>query len=386
MPVEGIRLEPAVLPQSAQALREEVREFIAGEMAAGRIRSAPDNWLGGFDLDFSRKLGARGWLGMTWPKKYGGHERSALERFVVTEELLAAGAPVAAHWVGDRQTGPSLLRYGTEKQRQEFLPRLAAGELFFAIGMSEPGSGSDLASVRTQATQVDGGWSVTGTKLWSSNAHRLDYFFVLCRTEPPSEDRHAGLSQLIVDLNAPGVTVRPVPILTGEHHFNEVIMDNVFVPDEGVLGTIGKGWQQVTSELAYERSGPERFLSTLPALTAFLAQLGERELDDRTAIALGEITSDVWTLRALSMSVAAALDRGEAPDVQAALVKDLGTRFEGDLIELIRRLADTAPSLLAEPGLDLALAESFLHLPGFTLRGGTNEILRGVVARALGLR
>ena len=370
MPVDGIRLEPAVLPHSAQALREEVREFIAGEMTAGRIRSAPDNWLGGFDAEFSRKLGARGWLGMTGPKQYGGHERSALERFVVTEELLAAGAPVAAHWVGDRQTGPSLLRYGTERQREEFLPRLAAGELFFAIGMSEPGSGSDLASVRTQATRVADGWRVTGTKLWSSNAHRLDYFFVLCRTEPPSEDRHAGLSQLIVDLNAPGVTVRPVPILTGEHHFNEVIMDDVFVPDEGVLGTIGKGWQQVTSELAYERSGPERFLSTLPALTAFLAQLGAHELDDRTTVALGEITADVWTLRALSMSVAAALDRGEAPDVQAALVKDLGTRFEGDLIELLRRLADTAPSLLAGPGLDLALAESFLHLPGFTLRGG----------------
>jgi alkylation response protein AidB-like acyl-CoA dehydrogenase len=322
---------------------------------------------------------------MTLPPEYGGHGRTALERYVVTEELLAAGAPVAAHWVGDRQTGPSLLRYGTEEQKQFFLPRLVSGEVFFAIGMSEPGSGSDLASVRTRAERVDGGWAITGTKLWTSNAHRADWFFVLCRSAPLGEDRHAGLSQFIIDLKTPGISIRPVPILTGAHHFNEVVMERVFVPDTRVLGEIGQGWKQVTSELAYERSGPERFMSTFPLLQELLRVVGDTP-DERTAIAIGELAAELWALRRMSLSVAAALQRGEAPDVAAALVKDLGTRFESEVFERVRLLIDCAPSLTARRRIDLLLAQAVLHSPGFTLRGGTNEILRGVVARALGLR
>lgn len=385
MSIPGIQLEPAQLPPVCEALRAQVRAFIADELAAGRFTPACDNWLGGFDPDFSRRLAARGWLGMTLPREYGGHGRSALERYVVNEELLAVGAPVAAHWVGDRQTGPSLLRYGTEEQKRYFLPKLVAAEVFFAIGMSEPGSGSDLASVRTRGERVDGGWELTGTKLWTSNAHRADWFFVLCRTEPLGEDRHAGLSQFIVDLKSPGISIRPVPILTGAHHFNEVVMERVFVPDSRVLGQIGQGWQQVTSELAFERSGPERFMSTFPVLQEFLRVIGT-DPDPHTAQAIGELAAELWSLRRMSLSVAAALERGEAPDVAAALVKDLGTRFESEVFERVRLLVEAAPSLHARRRLDQLLAQAILHSPGFTLRGGTNEILRGVVARALGLR
>lgn len=385
MSIPAIELLPAQLPPACETLRREVRAFLADERAAGRFEPACDNWLGGFDADFSRRLASRGWLGMTLPREYGGHGRTALERYVVTEELLAAGAPVAAHWVGDRQTGPSLLRYGTDEQKRFFLPKLASAEVFFAIGMSEPGSGSDLASVRTRGERVDGGWRLTGTKLWTSNAHRADWFFVLCRTAPLGEDRHAGLSQFIVDLKSPGITIRPVPILTGAHHFNEVVLDGVFVPDTRVLGEIGQGWQQVTSELAFERSGPERFMSTFPLLVEFLRLLGSAP-DPHVATAVGELAAELWSLRQMSLSVAAALQRGEAPDVAAALVKDLGTRFESEVFERVRLLADTAPSLSARRRLDRLLAQAILHSPGFTLRGGTNEILRGVVARALGLR
>lgn len=385
MSIPGIQLEPAQLPPVCEALRAQVRAFIADELAAGRFTPACDNWLGGFDPDFSRRLAARGWLGMTLPREYGGHGRTALERYVVNEELLAVGAPVAAHWVGDRQTGPSLLRYGTEEQKRYFLPKLVAAEVFFAIGMSEPGSGSDLASVRTRGERVDGGWELTGTKLWTSNAHRADWFFVLCRTEPLGEDRHAGLSQFIVDLKSPGISIRPVPILTGAHHFNEVVMERVFVPDSRVLGQIGQGWHQVTSELAFERSGPERFMSTFPVLQEFLRVIGT-DPDPHTAQAIGELAAELWSLRRMSLSVAAALQRGEAPDVAAALVKDLGTRFESEVFERVRLLVEAAPSLHARRRLDQLLAQAILHSPGFTLRGGTNEILRGVVARALGLR
>jgi alkylation response protein AidB-like acyl-CoA dehydrogenase len=381
----SVSLAPAVLPASSEVLRAEVRQFLSEELAAKRFVPGCDKWLGGFDLEFSKRLGDQGWLGMTWPQAYGGHGRSALDRYVVTEELLAAGAPVAAHWVGDRQSGPSLLRYGTEAQKLDYLPRMASGDHFFAIGMSEPGSGSDLASVRTRADRIDGGWRINGRKIWCSSAHRVDSFILLCRSEPPTEDRHAGLTQFVVDLRAPGITIRPIHLLSGEHHFNEVIMDNVEISDDCLLGEVGSGWAQVTSELAYERSGPERFLSTFPALVALLQRLG-KAADRGQKVAIGRLAAQLRALRGMSVSVASALDRGDAPNVEAALVKDLGTRFEGDLVEQIRLLVETEPEYGAEDELNRLLAESFLHMPGFTLRGGTNEILRGVVARGLGLR
>ena len=387
MTTTGIRIQGATLPPACETLRQEVREFVQSAIADGLFVPGCDRWLGGFDPQFSRRLAQQGWLGMTWPKQYGGHERSALERFVVTEELLAVGAPVAAHWVGDRQTGPTLLRFGTERQKREILPHLASGERFFAIGMSEPGSGSDLASVRTRADKVDGGWVVNGTKVWTSNAHRSHYFIILCRTAERTQDRHAGLSQLIIDLSAPGLEIRPIPLLTGAHHFNEVVMKNVEVPDDMVVGEIGNGWQQVTSELAYERSGPERFLSTLPLLSAYLTHLRDRQApsDTRVTAIIGRLAARLAALRAMSVGIAAALDRGEAPEIEAALVKDLGTRFESELTDTLRELDDCRPDLAGDE-LERLFAEAILHAPGFTLRGGTNEILRGVVARGLGLR
>ena len=381
----SVRLNPAVLPAATETLRQQVRDFVSAELAAKRFLPGCDKWLGGFDLEFSKRLAVNGWLGMTWPKQYGGHERSALDRYVVTEELLAAGAPVAAHWVGDRQSGPSLLRYGTEQQKQKYLPAMASGEHYFAIGMSEPGSGSDLASARTKADKIEGGWRLNGRKIWCSSAHRVDSFILFCRTQPPSDDRHAGLSQFLVDLKSPGITIRPIHLLSGEHHFNEVIIDNVEVGDDCLLGKEGDGWAQVTSELAFERSGPERFLSTFPALVALLKRLGQ-DADRGQQLVIGRMVAQLRALRGMSVSVAAALDRGEAPNVEAALVKDLGTRFEGDMVEQIRLLLETQPEYGSDDELDRLLAESFLHMPGFTLRGGTNEILRGVVARGLGLR
>jgi alkylation response protein AidB-like acyl-CoA dehydrogenase len=381
-----VSLVPPVvrLPEHAEALRGEVREFLAEESSAGRFTPRCDSWLAGWDPGFSRRLAARGWLGMATPRAYGGHGRSALERYVVTEELLAAGAPVAAHWVADRQTAPALLRYGTEEQEQRYLPAIARGECFFAIGLSEPDAGSDLAAVRTRATRAPGGWELTGTKVWTSGAHHAHAFFVLARSAPADgRDRRAGLSQFIVGLSQAGVRIRPITLLTGEHHFNEVVLDGVFVPDEMVLGEPGEGWRQVTSELAFERSGPERFLSTYPLLDSLVRHLAAHPAAATGAI--GEVVARMWTLRRLSLAVAGALAAGEAPDVAAALVKDLGTRLENEVIDVARQLAGVEPDPAAQ-GLAGLLADAVLHAPGFTLRGGTNEILRGVVARALGLR
>lgn len=367
-----------------ERLRGDVREFLGSELADETFVPRSDSWMTVADPAFSRRLGARGWLGMTLPRRYGGHDRSPLERFVVTEELLAAGAPVAAHWIADRQIAPSILRNGTEEQRQRYLPAIARGECYFAIGMSEPDAGSDLASVRTRAREVEGGWEITGTKLWTTGAHFAHAMVLLARTDGAPEDRHAGLSQFVVDLPHPGVEIRPIVTIDGEHHFNEVVFDGALVGPEALLGQRGAGWKQVTAELGHERSGPERLMSTVPLLEAWAGTIAGRN-DPVGARELGRLTARAWALRQMSLGVAAALAEGRSPEVAAALVKDLGSRFEGDVVETVRRTAAIEPCRGGD-GLPGMLADAVLHSPAFTLRGGTNEILRSVVARGLGVR
>lgn len=371
---------PGIIEDEAMTdLRAEVRQFVAEQLAAGTFTPSVDAWLSRWDEKFTKALAERGWLGMTVPAEYGGHGRSHQERFVVTEELLAAGAPVAAHWIADRQIVPSLLKYGTEAQKKHFLPRITAGECYFGIGMSEPDSGSDLASVRTKAERVDGGWSLTGTKVWTSGAHLAHAFIVLARTAPVDpQHRHAGLSQFLVDLHRPGVEVRPIISMNGAHHFNEVIFDGAFVPDDMVFGEIGDGWNQVTSELAFERSGPERFLSTFVLLAACADRMAANSIP-RDAN-LGRLVARIAGLHQMSTAVAGALERHEAADVPAAVVKVLGTTVEGDIADFAD-LQDSPDAIFTE--LTRAAVD---QRPGFTLRGGTNEVLRGVIARGLGMR
>ncbi len=369
------------LPESARSLRAEIREFLDRERRAGTFK--PHLGHGEFDLEFSRKLGERGWIGMAWPKKYGGHERTHLERFVVMEELFAAAAPVHAHWNADRQIGPSLLRWGTEQQRQRYLPRMARGECCFGIGMSEPNAGSDLASVRTRADRMPGGWKLNGQKTWTSWAHKSEAMFVLCRTSP-AEDRHEGLSQLIVDLSSPGVTIRPIRFLDGIHRFNDVFFDNVFVPDDMVLGKIGQGWLQVTSELALERSGPERYMNTFPLFCRLLDVL--KESGDRLdRILVGAIIARFASLRRMSLAIAHAFSTNAHADLstEAALVKDIGTQFERDITEAVRTLTDAVPSHDSGIELERLFAEAAMFAPISTIRGGTTQVLRGLIAKRL---
>ena len=381
----NLRFEAPPQHAAGEALRAEVRSFLQQHLPRRSITEGVGVW-GGFDKDFSRKMGARGWIAMTWPKRYGGHERSALERYVVLEEMLASGAPVSSHWVADRQSGPLILRAGNEQQKQDILPRIAAGELSFCIGMSEPDSGSDLASVRTRAARADGGFLVNGTKLWTSNAHRADYMILLARTGEAGEQRHGGLTQFLVDLkNTKGIAIRPVHNLAGDHHFNEVVFQDVFLPDATVLGEVGSGWQQVTSELAFERSGPERFLSAFTLCVELVRALGP-EPSDRGRIAVGRLVAHIYTLRRLSRSVAGMLQAGANPAQQAALVKDLGTTLEQEISEIARLLVDEEPDRDSSRMFAAVLARTMMNAPSFSIRGGTREILRGMIARGLGLR
>jgi alkylation response protein AidB-like acyl-CoA dehydrogenase len=306
----------------------------------------------------------------------------------VLEEMLAAGAPVAAHWIGDRQSGPLLLRYGTEAQRAAILPRIVRGEAFFCIGMSEPDSGSDLASIRTRATRVDGGWRLDGSKVWTTGAERCHLMIALVRTSGDVSSRHQGLSQLVIDLSTPGIEIRPIRNLAGEEHFNEVVLTDAVVPEEALVGKEGGGWAQVMAELAFERSGPERYLSSIQVLTELVRRIGAAP-DARAAVAVGRLVAHLATLRQMSLSVAGMLEARKSPATEAALVKDLGVTFEQELPGEALALADVEPMLEDEAGagdLEQVLGYLVQLAPSFSLRGGTREILRGIIARGLGLR
>ncbi|WP_395704304.1 acyl-CoA dehydrogenase family protein [Aquabacterium sp.] len=380
--MRALSIEPCSLPPACEALRTEVRAFLAEAMAAVPPERRNRNWSGA-DADFSRRLGERGWIGMTWPRRYGGHERSALERYVVLEELLAAGAPVGAHWVADRQSGPLLMRFAPETLAPRIVPRIARGEVFFCIGMSEPDAGSDLASIRTRAEKKGDGWVINGRKVWTSGAHRAHYMIALVRTGTDrAADRHQGLSQFLVDMRTPGLTVRPILNQLGDHDFNEVTFDEVWLPDECLIGAEGSGWQQVGAELAFERSGPERYLSCTQLLLEMLDQADAA--DPRQAEALGRVVAQYGTLRQMSLGVAGMLARGDNPALPAALVKDQGALVEQAMPDLAHALfGDHVP-----PGstLDKAMRYATLSVPSFSLRGGTREILRGIIAKGLELR
>jgi alkylation response protein AidB-like acyl-CoA dehydrogenase len=366
---------PLSPPPDCEALRAEVRDFIAAHCHGWSPTDRARSWMS-YDRNLSLALGARGWIGMTWPKVHGGHERSAIERYTVLEELLAAGAPVGAHWIADRQSGPLILRVGSEAQRRSILPRIAAGAVTFCIGMSEPDSGSDLASIRARARRDGDGWVLSGTKLWTTNAHRSDYMIGLFRTGAGPDERQRGLSQFLIDMHLPGIEARPIADLGGHDDFNQVTFDDVRLPADALLGTEGEGWAQVSSELALERSGPERLLSSFPLLAAATAEAGAEH-----AGLIGTLVADVAVLRQMSLAVAGMLQAGASPALQAALVKDRGTIFEQEVAERLR-------PLLAESGGDLATMyhATMQVAPSFTLRGGTTEVLRGIVARGLGVR
>ncbi len=385
MSIPRLEFPPFRLPPEAEALRSEVRAFLAVTLPTIKTEDRFSSWTTP-SPPFSQALGARGWIGMTWPKRYGGGERSFLDRYVVTEELLGNSAPAGSHWLADRQSGPLLLRFGSEEQREAILPRITRGECFFSIGMSEPDSGSDLASVRTRAEPVSGGFRVNGTKIWTSGAHRNHYCVALVRTSGQHGDRHKGLSQLLIDLKTPGIDLRPIINLAGRHDWNEVTFTDCFVPESCLIGNEGDGWLQVTSELAYERSGPERFMQNFHVLSELVRVLG-RQPSKRGGAIMGRLIARLWSLRQMSVSIAGIMQAGKSPAIEAALVKDLGTIYQQDLPEIARVLAEsdaTTEEDLAD-FLDIAQVSTMMS-PTYTIQGGTTQVLRGIVARGLGLR
>lgn len=382
LPIRSFRHQP--FPAETLALRAQVRSFLAEALKDRTPLRRSDSWMGA-DAAFSRELGRRGWVGMTLPKRYGGQDAGPWARYVVIEELLAAGAPVAAHWFADRQSGPLILRYGSDAQRERYLPGICRGELYFCIGMSEPNSGSDLASIRSKAVRDGDGWVLNGQKVWTTNAHHAHVMIGLFRTGEKADNRHGGMSQFLIDLQSPGITVRPITDLAGGRHFNEVYFDNVRLPADALIGTEGQGWDQVTAELAFERSGPERFLSSIALLHTLIDAVGRRPHDVQ-AREIGRLVARLSGLRQMSLAVTAELAAGQNPAWAASCVKDLGAVFEQDLPEIAQAILDEAPATGGGSDHAQVLAALMQMAPSFSLRGGTREILRGIIARGLGLR
>jgi alkylation response protein AidB-like acyl-CoA dehydrogenase len=373
-----MNLEPTTLTDDERRLQAEVRAWLDDRLRPGTYPLAL-GMAGDVDPAFSRDLGARGWVGMALPVEYGGGGRSAVERQVVVEELLTRGAPVGYHWTADRQSGLNILHNGTEAQRRELLPGIARGELSFAIGMSEPDAGSDLASVRSRAVLEGDTWHVSGTKIWTSGAATATHLLCLFRT---SEERHGGLTQFIVTRDTPGVSISPIPFIDGTRHFCEVVFDDARLDDSARLGEVGAGWGQNTSELALERGGVDRWMSMMPILEHWAASDGVRDsLAAQTD--LGRILARLWTFRGMSLSIARLVDAGHFPVAEAALVKEMATRFEQETLALVRRHYGRTPAPTSDDPWERLLAQALLVGPSWTLRGGTTEILRSIISKGL---
>ena len=378
-------------PTPAQeALRSEVREFMAADPAARARPFAEDGWIAGFDRAFSRRLAERGWIGLTWPREYGGSQRSYLDRLIVTEELLLAGAPVAAHWFGDRQIGPALLAHGTSDQKRELLPRITRADVSFSVGMSEPGAGSDLANLQTRAELHGDTFRIRGQKIWTSFAGEAEYCYLVARTDASSSG-HRGISELLVPMDAPGITVRPILDMVGEEHFGEVFFDDVEVPRSALIGQLDRGFYQIMQQLDYERSGIERLISNAPLWRDVLALARERgqTRDPLLRQEIGEIEIALACGRGLIYRVAALLSEGRIPSHEAAVAKTFCTSLEQRIASLAARLL--GPFAPLAPGEERAplrgrAARGLLYAPAYTIQGGTNEILRNIIAeRGLGL-
>lgn len=376
-----MNLVPTTLTDDERRLQAEVRAYLDERLAPGTYPLGL-GMAGDVDPEFSRDLGAQGWIGMALPAEYGGGGRTAVERQIVVEELLTRGAPVGFHWTADRQSGLNILHNGTEDQRRRLLPGIAKGEFSFAIGMSEPDAGSDLASVRSKAVLKDDTWHVNGTKIWTSGATTATHLLCLFRT---SEDRHNGLTQFIVERDTPGVSISPIPFIDGTRHFCEVVFDDVQLPDSARLGDVGAGWGQNTSELALERGGVDRWMSMMPILEHWAKSDGVKA-SVPAQIDLGRILARLWAYRGMSLSIARLVDSGHFPVTEAALVKEMATQFEQETLALVRRHYGRNPSFSSDDPWEVLLAQAILVGPSWTLRGGTTEILRSVISKGLARR
>ena len=352
-------------------LRDRARKVALD--AVGRYGRANDSWINGYSREFSRELAAHGWIGMTWPTQWGGGGRPPIERFIVAEEMISAGAPVAASWFGDRQMGPSLITYGTDEQRHQFLPQILSGETTWCIGMSEPDAGSDLASLKTTAQRDGDQWVINGQKIWTSFAAKADYCYLICRTSTDGP-KHLGISEIIVPMTTPGIEVRPIQDMTMNRHFCEVFFTDVRVPVENLVGQEGNSFKQTMRQLEHERGGVDRLVSNHALYCIAL------ERADTSNPLVRQRIAELETYYRLGRLLVAREVLGQALPGFSAATKCFCTEHEMRVADFVASVLGPVATLWSEVTRGIAYA------PGFTTMGGTSNVMRNILGeRVLGL-
>ncbi len=354
-----------------EELRARARK-VAAE-AVSRFGRHNDSWINGFSKEFARELAAQGWIGMTWPTEHGGGGQPPINRLIVGEELIAAGAPIAAMWFADRQMGPTLINYGTADQRAEFLPGILSGEATWCIGMSEPDAGSDLAGLKTTAVCDGDEFVINGQKIWTSFGALADYCYLICRTDS-SGPPHKGISEVIVPMDTPGIEVRPITDMTTNRHFCEVWFTDVRVPAANLVGVEGNAFKQTMRQLEHERGGIDRLVSNraLYEIATERADTGDpRVRDEMAAIETGYRLGRILVTREVL---------GQAPAGFSAATKCFCTEHEIRVANFVSRV------LGAEATLWDDVTRGLTYAPGYTIMGGTSDIMRNILGeRVLGL-
>lgn len=381
--------------QQQNEFRQEVRDFLETEIAAGTFKPKCDSWIHGFSKIFSKKVAEKGWIGLSWPKEFGGQGRSQIDRLILTEEMLRYGAPAAGHWLGDRQIGRAIMAHGTPEQQEEILPTILKGEAFFGLGFSEPESGSDLASVQTRAVEDSDYFIINGQKIWTSCARELTHIYLVARTDADAP-KHRGISEFIIDASLPGISINPTIDITGSEAWAEVFYDNVRVHKKYLIGTKNKGFFQILGQLDFERAGLERLMGNYPlyqGLMNFVKETvynGERLCDMpliRNRLAQTRIDFEIGRL--LTYQVVLVMEKGKSPNIEAATAKFFCTTFEQKLASLATDIMGQYGQLLCDSKygpLSGMAADSFMASKGYSLQGGTTEILKNIIAtRGLGL-
>jgi alkylation response protein AidB-like acyl-CoA dehydrogenase len=375
--------------EEQEKLRGEVREFLEGEIKQGLWQPTCDAWIMAYDPEFTKRVAAKGWIGLTWPEEYGGHGRSFIDRLIVTEEMLRYGAPAACHWFADRQIGGAIVHYGTDEQKKEILPKILKGEAYVGLGMSEPEAGSDLASLKTRAVEDGDDYIIDGQKVWTSGGSHMNMIYLVARTDPEVA-KHKGISEFLFETSLPGITVRPIEDITGGVHFNEVFFDSARVPKKYLIPEKNRGFYQVVNQLDYERSGMERLMANYPLLEALIQYVKEtkrhgRPLADdpiiRSKIAQLKIELEIGRLH--MYRVAVVMDEGRAPNWESSMSKAYGTAFEqrlaGAAIEVAGLYGQLSPDSKWVPMQGMAY-HSYLSSKGYSLQAGSSEVLKNILA------
>lgn len=379
-----------------EKFRQELREFLRAELPPEREEGEEDEGDAGWDFrrQFHKKLAAKNWLVPHWPSEYGGSDMGIMEQVVMREEMGYARAPLLDIF-GVNMIGPVLMMYGTEEQKKQHLPGIASGEVMWCQGYSEPESGSDLASLKTRAVRDGDDYVINGQKIWTSNAHRADWMFLLARTDPEAP-KHKGISFLLTPMNAPGISTRPLINLAGQHGFNEVFFEDVRTPVSNLVGEENRGWYVGAALLDFERSGigssaaTRRNLDDLLGYVQQSARNGGSTGDPTVRHKLAELVIENDVGRYLSYRVASIQAKGEVPNFEASVAKsylsELGKRVSAAGVNIMGLAGQVRPESPKFAKLQGRMTLAYMVSLGLTIAGGTTEIQKGIIAtRGLGL-